>query len=212
MRLFQKSSLKALRTLALTSSVLALSGCSVFESYSEIKTLNNTAAVGSPFTQALADEYRRFANEEYSRMFDYPDALHFARKGLAAAAGKTVMPEPVTDWNLTAENAKELGAARGRLIVMLDQGARETAPALAARAQASFDCWIEQQEENWQNGDVAACKSAFAKAVQELEASVKVPPPPVETVVQPLSPFNVDATRPMAPENAMYLVFFNWNA
>ena len=93
--------MKTLRNLVLTASVVLLGGCTVFDSFSEVDALNEAQAVGSPFTQALAGEYRTFSNRELREMLDYPDALHFARKGLAAAAGEVVMPEPVSDWNLT---------------------------------------------------------------------------------------------------------------
>lgn len=182
--------------------MIALSGCTVFDVYSEVDALNEAKAVGSPFTQALAAEYKTFANRELKDMFDYPDALHFARKGLAAASGESVMPEPVNDWNLSEEHIKELGAARGRLVIAFDLGGREIAPATAAKAQVNYDCWIEQQEENWQTKDILSCKKSFLDAMNELEGLVQQGPQPVAA----------DEPPPMIPEEAMYLVFFNWDA
>lgn len=194
--------MKSLRNLLLATGMIALSGCTVFDTYSEVDALNEAKAVGSPFTQALAAEYKTFANRELKDMFDYPDALHFARKGLAAASGESVMPEPVNDWNLSESHIKELGAARGRLIVAFDLGGREIAPATAAKAQVSYDCWIEQQEENWQTHDILTCKKAFEASMNELEGLVHQAPQPVSN----------DEPPPMVPEEAMYLVFFNWDA
>ena len=116
---------------------------------------------------------------ELKEMFDYPDALHFARKGLASAAGDTVLPEPVGDWNLSEQHIAELGAARGRLIVAFDMGAREQHPALAARAQAKFDCWIEGQEEHWHDAksQELECKSHYIEAMNQLEAGLQPPAP-----------------------------------
>ena len=206
--------MKTIRKLTMVASLLALgttTGCTAFNSFSEVEALNEAQAVGSSFTQALANEYRTFSNSELKDMFDYPDALHFARKGLAAASGDVVLPEPVSDWNLSEAHLQELGAARGRLIVAYDLGAREIAPELSARAQAKFDCWIEQQEENWQNNDINGCKADFLEAINQLEGSLQPPAPVVEPVAE-LSPFDVDANAPMAAENAMYLVFFNWDS
>ena len=59
--------------IAVTTMVLA--GCTGFKSQSEVDALNEAQAVGSPFTQALASEYRDLANREQNVMFDYPDAL-----------------------------------------------------------------------------------------------------------------------------------------
>ncbi|MGB3215411.1 MAG: OmpA family protein, partial [Alphaproteobacteria bacterium] len=171
--------MKSLRNLLLVTGMIALSGCTVFDVYSEVDALNEAKAVGSPFTQALAAEYKTFANRELKDMFDYPDALHFARKGLASASGESVMPEPVNDWNLSEEHIKELGAARGRLVVAFDLGGREIAPATAAKAQVNYDCWIEQQEENWQTKDILSCKKGFLDAMNELEGLVQQGPQPV---------------------------------
>jgi OOP family OmpA-OmpF porin len=178
----------------------------------EVERLNSAPATGSPFTQALAAEYRSFANSELNQMLDFPDALHFARKGLAAAAGQNVRPDPVSDWNLSADESRELGAARGRLIVALDQGARETNPAATARAQVGFDCWIENQEEGSNIKDIDTCKNKFSESLGQIESDLKpAAAPPAQESSVTLSPLDVDPARPMAPENAMYLVFFNWN-
>ncbi len=208
--------MKSVRNLVLAASVVALGGCTMFDTYSEVDALNEAQPVGSPFTQALAGEYKAFANSELEDMFDYPDALHFARKGLAAAGGETVMPEPVNDWNLGENHIKELGAARGRLVVAFDLGARELAPSAAALAQAKFDCWIEQQEENWESADVLGCKSDYMAAIAELEGLVQQAPQPVEPVMEMAKPMPEPepepAPPPMVPEEAMYLVFFNWDS
>ncbi|MGB4058004.1 MAG: OmpA family protein, partial [Alphaproteobacteria bacterium] len=198
-----------LRNVVLVSGMAFLSGCTAFTSFSEVEALNDAQPVGSPFTQALAGEYREFANRELKDNFDYPDALHFARKGLAAASGETVLPEPVADWNLGEKHLQELSAARGRLIVAYDLGARETAPALAARAQGKFDCWIESQEEHWNDTNVP-CKKDFMDAIGQLEGQLQ-PPPPAPEVAVPDNDYGVDPNAPMAAENAMYLVFFDWD-
>ncbi len=201
-----------LRGLVMICSVLALGACTNFRSHSEVEALNEVQPVGSPFTQHLAAEYRTFANREMNEMFDYPDALHFARKGLATAAGEVVMPEPISDWNLLPQHMEELSAARGRLIVAFDLGAREIAPQPAAIAQARFDCWIEQQEENWQATDIMECKNQYLEAINALEGLLQpympVPQPPApmpEPVALPVP------AEPMTPADAMYLVFFDFD-
>ncbi len=196
--------MKSVRNLVLASGLILLGGCTMFDTYSEVDALNEAKPVGSPFTQALSNEYKLFSNNQLDEAMDYPDALHFARKGLAAASGEAVMPEPVSDWNLSEPYIKELGAARGRLVVTFDLGAREIAPATAALAQAKFDCWIEQQEENWKEDANVPCKSDYLNAVAELEGLVQQAPQPVEPVAE--------EPPPMVPEEAMYLVFFNWDS
>jgi OOP family OmpA-OmpF porin len=204
--------MKHYKNIALSVAALAiLSGCSVADSYSELKSLNETESVGSPFTQALTNEYRAFANEQFDSGFDYPDSLHFARKGLAAAAGETVLPEPVADWSLSEGHIQELSAARGRLILAYDRGGRETAPELAAKVQAKYDCWIEFQEENWNNNDEIACKNEFMTLLPELENAL--PAPEIkETPAPEKNVFDIDPNEPMAIENAVYIIFFDWDS
>ena len=202
--------MKIFRGIAMAAAVLAVSACSNFNQHSELEALNEVQAVGSPFTQALTAENRDFANREMNEMFDYPDALHFARKGLAAAGGEVVMPEPISDWNLLPHHMEELATARSRMIVAFDLGARDIAPQPAAIAQARFDCWIEQQEENWQNNDITFCKAQFMEAMAALEGMlgpvpVKAPPPPAPVAAMP-------EAEPMRPEDAMYLVFFDFDS
>ncbi|MCB1720948.1 MAG: OmpA family protein [Rhodospirillales bacterium] len=209
--------MNTLRNMILTAGLLALGGttsaCTAFTSFSEVEALNDAQAVGSPFTQALAEEYRRFANSELKDMFDYPDALHFARKGLAAASGENVLPEPVVDWNLSEEHIRELSAARGRLIVAYDLGGREVAPEIAAKAQAKYDCWIEGQEENWSDAGGTHCKDEFLKHISRLEGMIQPPPAaPAPEITADTGAFDIDPNAPMAVENAMYLVFFNWDS
>ncbi|MCB1558488.1 MAG: OmpA family protein [Alphaproteobacteria bacterium] len=186
---------------------MVLAGCTGFKSQSEVDALNEAQAVGSPFTQALASEYRDLANREQNVMFDYPDALHFARKGLAASASEIILPEPVSDWNLKPEHVEELSSARSKLLSVMDRGAREANPAVAAIAQARFDCWIEQQEENWQKDDISGCKAQFFEALNTLGGNVAPPEdvmPPVTAEAPPVAP--------MAPEDAKYLVFFDFDS
>jgi OmpA-OmpF porin, OOP family len=206
----KEQGMKFYQGLVVGTAILALSACNGFKSHKEIDALNEARAVGSPFTQQLAAEYRDFANSEQNTNFDYPDALHFARKGLAAASGEVVLPEPVSDWNLKAEDADALAAGRARLMAAFDAGAREIAPKEAAMAQGRYDCWIEAQEENNKPKEgQLSCRTAFEDVMSSLEGMVK-PQPPAE-VMAPVEPMAVDASKPMDVKDAVYLVFFDFD-
>ncbi|MGQ0527071.1 MAG: OmpA family protein [Alphaproteobacteria bacterium] len=204
--------MKALLNFTLVLGALALSACTQFEA-KELNSMQSASAVGSPFTQALAAEYKAYSDNEHKNTHDYPDALHFARKGLSAAEGLTVLPEPIADWNIREDYLHELSMERSRIISAFDRGARETAPQLSARVQAKFDCWIEQQEETWNQGAAPTCKGEYMAAMQELEAGLPVAaaPMPAQTVQTVANEYNVDPGAPMKAENAMYLVFFDWD-
>ncbi len=198
--------MKRLRIIGLVAAAaMVTSACTAFEGHNEVEMLNKVTAVGSPFTQQLSAEYRAYSNYELKQMYDYADALHFARKGLASADGVQVLPEPISDWDLSQKHMIELGEARARLIAAFDRGAREIIPGKSAIAQARFDCWIEQQEENWQDAEISACKSDFLRLIAEIEAELPAPQPeytPVP-VAEPTPPAVMDIRE------AMYLVFFD---
>jgi len=202
-----------MRSLVLLSGVLALSACAGYSGkLDEVRALNNANAVGNAFTQKLAAEYTNYVNRELKTYGDNADAEHFARKGLAAARGDMVMPEPVSDWSLNPGNAEELIVARSRLVNTMALGARETQPELAAFAQTRFDCWIEEQEENFQGEKISACKSQFMDALAQLESvAPQAPAPAPEPVMVEAPAFDVNPAEPMKVENAKYIVFFDFD-
>lgn len=82
-----------------------------------------------------------------------------------ASRGQSPVPEEIGDWNLPNSTVTEFFDARLLLINSLDSGFREEIPIQAAKAQASFDCWIEQQEEGWQFSHITKCKQNFRSAM-----------------------------------------------
>jgi OOP family OmpA-OmpF porin len=149
--------MKAVRFLSLAAGASLLAGCLGYD----VDAVNSVEAVGDEFTQQLTVEYRDLANFEANQMGDWRDAEYFARKGLATAAGEVVLPEDLADWMLPADSIDELAEARSRLLAALDGNARASLPVEAAIAQAKFDCWVEQQEENHQADHIAACRDEF---------------------------------------------------
>ena len=203
--------MQILRGLLIVAGVAALGACD-FNKFDEVDALKEAQPVGSPFTQKLTGEYRDFVDSEVSGMKDHADAIHFARKGLSSARGDVVMPEPLSDWNIQPEFMDELSMGRGRMVAMFDLGAREMYPDVSAVAQSRFDCWIEQQEENFQPDDINRCKREFLSALEQLEGAMPAAPPaaPAAPAVAE-NAFNVDPNAPMQAENAMYLVFFDFD-
>ena len=207
--------MKQLKAFALTSAILAVTACSAFEGHNEVEKLNDATASGSPFTQQLTSEYRAFSNYELNVERDYADALHFARKGLEAAAGTVVMPEPVNDWDLTAADIAELSTAYARLVSAFDRGAREVLPGKSAIVQARYDCWIEEQEEiaKGEDGTTTQCKNDFMALMPEIEAAlpaVMAAPAATEAFPEPVS--MIDGNEPLNIAEAMYLVFFDFDS
>lgn len=173
-----------MKPLAALGLAFTVGACATAEN---VDTLNQTEATGSAFTMALAQEYRAFAQFERDEMYDWRDATYFADKGLRAANGEVVVPEQLADWNLPGDMVDELSSARAELVGALDGNARSNHPELAGHAQGRFDCWVEQQEENHQPEDIAACREAYYKAMSELQEAMtaeqqQAPEPEEETM------------------------------
>ncbi len=167
----------------------------------DIEQVRQAEGSGDSFTRSLTEEYKDFTVFEADEMYDWADAGHFARKGLRAANGEVVEPEPISEWSLPDEHVGELTSARSRLVSALGPG-RESAPETAARAQGRFDCWIEQQEENHQPDHIAACRDEFFSALAMLEKANEPPEPEPETAIQ--------QAAMTAPET--FIVYFDFDS
>ena len=151
-----------LQVLGAVAALGLLAGC-----VSNIEEVGKAKGTGSAFTQALTEEYKSFVAEEHDE-YDWAAADYFARKGLTAASGTAVPPEDPATYDL-GDAAGEIAAARQRLITDLDNGGRDAKPAVAAKAQVKFDCWVHEQDEGWQKDEIAACKNDLMAALDELE-------------------------------------------
>lgn len=108
-------------------------------------------------------------------MKDWPDSGHFAAKGLTAAAGAEPYPEHPGDWKVDRRDAPRLISARRRLGAALSADAGTVLPDLTAKAQAAYDCWVEQREENWQLAHIEGCRSDFQHAMVAIERGLGTP-------------------------------------
>ncbi len=167
-----------MKILGAVAALALLAGCT-----SNIDQVSMAKGTGSPFTQALTSEYQAYVAEEKSE-YDWGNADHFAQKGLLAAGGANVEPEDLANWDIPADKQAELAAARTRLMTALNGGAREAKPQDAARAQARFDCWVEEQDENHEDDKIAACKNDFMAAMDALEKKE------MAQTMAPMSPAN----------------------
>ena len=153
---------------------------------------------GSTFTRNLYEGYIDLASSEYNEG-DYTDSDNFAVRAMQSGTGETVAPEEIGARRLPEDKVGELTSARQRLVGTLSKGAAEKVPEETARAQAGFDCWMQEQEENFQPDDIEACRSQFFAALEYIEDALK--PKPIAKKVEP------PAAPPPASE--LYLVYFD---
>lgn len=174
--------MKALWKCSAISALAMLGGCAVASVGYDLDKLNSAQPSGDAFTRALTDEYRQLAAFEADEMNDWKDASYYAKRGLRTAAGETVQPAEVSARGLPADHVAELTTARGDLMNLLGAGAGTKVPARAAKAQAKFDCWMEQQEENFQPTHIARCRDEFYAALNESKLAMAPAPEPAMAI------------------------------
>lgn len=156
----------------------------------------------SSFQKELQKEYIVVARDE-DKEHDFEDAAFFTNKASMTAMGEAVLPQEIKDRNLPADSVKDLEFARAGLMDALANTDRNTNAAALARAQAQFDCWLQEQEENRQPADIEACKLAFNKAMDmikypEMKVAEKPKPKP--------------KPAPKKPDNKIFIVFFDFDS
>ncbi len=148
------------------AAALVLSGCVGME----LEKAQNLTPEGSAFNMSLYKGYVDLAASEYAEA-DYADSDAFAERAIGAGSGQVVEPERIDRRALPEDKVGELTSARRRLTSALIEGAEELKPAEAAHAQVMFDCWMQEQEENFQSEDIARCRGALMAALDALEVS-----------------------------------------
>jgi OmpA-OmpF porin, OOP family len=134
-----------------------------------------TTAIGPPFNEEVKAAYVRLASAELSDG-RYATWHHFHSKARAAMWGDDVFPDRVASRELAPEHRAEALELRQRLVAALEGGARERAPAHAANAQVSFDCWLRELEARPGGRDAVACREALLAALEQSEvAAIEVP-------------------------------------
>jgi outer membrane protein OmpA-like peptidoglycan-associated protein len=149
--------------------MLLLAGCSGQELYG----VQKIEPQGSEFRQNLFKGYVGLSEAEYAEG-DYKDSDAFAIRARQVGTVSEIPPEEIEARSLPNEHVAEMSAAREKLLGALKAGAAEKNPARAAEAQVMFDCWMQEQEENWQPEDIALCRDGFYAAIDTLTPETPV--------------------------------------
>lgn len=135
---------------------------------------------GSPqFVQELSRQYKSLALNEKERGYDWTDMEYFSSKGERARLGVDVQPEDPTSWGIQEPVLTELVKAYDTLqIALVVDEKKVTKPIDAARAQAYFDCWVEQSQEKFTVSNLRnQCRAAFHDAVCNMYTGGSCPTP-----------------------------------
>lgn len=157
------------------------------------------AVTGTTLQEGLASGYADLASREYAE-FDYVDGDAFAAKRDLAKAGGNVEPWMASNWNITGDELMALDAARARIMEAYEKGGDFETPIPLAKAQTSYDCWVQEVEEQINVEHANACRAAYEQAI----ADVRYPEPKKQEpkVVEPISfsiYFDHDSTE-LSPE------------
>lgn len=132
----------------------------VFTGVSFASGLNDGKNTGGDFLDYLSLEYAKYGRRE-AKEKDYKDSRYFRELSKKAKAGKMVYPAEVSTRQIPTEQLRELVNAHEKLNYHLSLGARDNAPYVAAVAQASYEAWLQEAEENMSNGDIDEAKANF---------------------------------------------------
>ncbi len=138
---------------------------------------------GSAFDAALHEGYLDLAHREAGEL-DMGNARLWLGKASAAADGAEVVPEEPGNWSLPGDKVDEIAKARERLMAALGRGAGDKSPSQASRAQVMLECWIEEQYENVQPEDIAACRYAFYGSLNAAEVALRPPFKPEQRIAK----------------------------
>jgi len=166
--------MKTLIAVLLTMPLLA--ACAVGP---DLTMTSRMASKGDAFQQGLHREYLALARAEADEG-DTEDAVYFNNRSMAAAKGKDTGPQALKARKIKGDAKWELEAARQALRAALGTGGMKNKPNTAAKAQAMFDCWMQEQEENFQPKHIAACRDAFDAALKRLEERPKMMAKPMK--------------------------------
>jgi len=120
------------------------------------------------FNSNLAKYYVNFATQEAEK-HDWFDSEYFAEKAIKASHNLNTPPENPKNWQIKDSSAeKEVLSAYDKLNLLLNDKNKNLYPVQLAKAQANYDCWVEELEEGWQKDDIKMCKDNFNKFINEI--------------------------------------------
>ncbi len=180
---------------ALAASLL-VSACASYPDVAELEQLKRRDAAKPFYGELLALQYEQLAITEADYRGDTAAARFYATKGNLAAQGQAVAPESPT----TAAGQEE---AHARLLGYFDNQMDLIAPAMLARAQASFDCWVEESRQGDSQNSVAECRDNFSQAVAALDT--QLPPVPLSDLTADYTLFFATGSMRL-PDNAPAVV------
>ena len=107
---------------------------------------------------------RNLAAQDMSNEADY-----FAIKGLRASNNYEIYPEVPENWNLNPAKVEEAVAARKTLELLTNPEIKQNLPIQLAHLMMLYDCWLSNEQKDWNLSGLVKCKARFLKLADEIE-------------------------------------------
>jgi len=122
---------------------LLFSGCA--QQTTDIEKARETRFPDDSFKEYLRQGYVHMADSA-AKNHDSKDAKIFGNKAMFLVKGYNPSVENLEYRNLPADKLNELAEERNFLVTAFARGLYQEAPEPSAKAQLSFDCWVEQTD------------------------------------------------------------------
>tara|TARA_A100001015_G_scaffold321532_1_gene452780 strand:+ start:2308 stop:3234 length:927 start_codon:yes stop_codon:yes gene_type:complete len=195
--------------------ILIINSCAHFK----IEKLEKNEFNGKDVFSLLSKEYKNFAKYELYDMHDELDANYFAYKGLIALNDNIVFPENPKKWKLSEENFNIFMKYFTHINELIEQQVHKKDPKVFSKMLIGYDCWIEQQEENWQTNHIKKCKDQFESNYEKIINALnnKEPKKSISSKRNKDNIINEDNTEEKNPnvileEKLHVRVFFNFDS
>ncbi len=129
------------------------------------------AGEGKKFSQYLKGKYIQLAKFEQDQAHDYSTAKYYTDKIEKLQDGQMVMPASLKDFDIPADKQAEMSQARASLIEAMKTYRSPENRQLLASAQASFDCWMDQVEDQ-KSDNKQTCRGEFNESMSALVAQI----------------------------------------
>lgn len=185
---------------------LLLTGCAGMQ----LEKAKQAPMQGTLFERFLINEYRNLSQAEFNEG-DYKDSDFFALRAIAASTPGDVVPQEVGERDVPTGKVLVLESARKRVMNAKARGAAAKVPGPLAKAQTSYDCWLQEQEENRQPKDIAACQKAFTTHIAAVEKALE--PKFMAKKAEPAKPMmKAEESKPAKPSPVKFTIYFEFDS
>ncbi len=158
-----------MRATAILAAGLLAGACATYPDVDELEQLRQRDMTKPFYDELLALQYQQLATTEADYRGNIEAARFYAKKGNMAVEGQDVPPESPTDSPGQQE-------AHVRLVAFKDKELDIIAPALLARAQGAYDCWVEESRQGKTELELSVCRGGFEQAAASLDREVPLAP------------------------------------